>query len=109
MLAAKCASECLRGGDADYFFEWQQALSFFPESNTNTLHCAAIAEAMPGYVLLRSFHLSLLGPSLFCPLGVWFSHRPLSGFWHIAVGLSGGRFLSQRQVVLLSGVPNCHG
>ena len=33
-------------------------------------HCAAIASAMPWYVLLRSFHLSGDGGSLFCPLAV---------------------------------------
>ena len=31
-------------------------------------HFFAIAAAIPGYVLLRSFHLWADGPSLFCPL-----------------------------------------
>ena len=79
------------------------------ESNTNALHCAAIAEAMPGYVLLRSFHLSGLGASLFCPLAHWFSHRPLDGFCSTFVGTRAGRFFSHKQVVLDSGCPNCHG
>ena len=35
------------------------------EDDADALHCAAIASAIPWYVLERIFHLSLLGPSLF--------------------------------------------
>jgi hypothetical protein len=63
-------------------------------------HCPAMASAMPWNVWLRSFQRFALGGifQIRCS-------RPST----MSVGVSRGKFLSHRQVRLVSPCPNCHG
>src|SRR5206468_700760 len=70
------------------------------------------ASAIPWYVLLRIFQRSGEGPSLFCPLSVWFAHRFLPSTIRgstYPVCWRGGKFLSHRHVALLASSPNWCG